>query len=231
MNDASDRFADWDAAYVLGALTPGERREFEAHLRTCEECTAAVGELAAMPSLLGTVPKEQALRMLDADPPRPEPVPDPLPRLLHAVARDRRRRRWTVTGALIAAGAAILLTIGILSGVAKPTDSIVLASPEDTPLSAQVAVTAESWGTRVDMECSYRRGGTGGPPTPPPWGYQLAVTDTHGEQTIVSSWEAGPGETVHTSGSVDLTIAEIASFEVKATATGDVLLEGALDRH
>jgi len=229
MNQDSDRFADWDAAYVLGALTPGERREFEAHLRTCEECAAAVGELAAMPSLLGTVPKEQALRMLDIEPPRPEPVPDPLPRLLHAVARDRRRR-WVVTGALVTASAAILLTIGIVLGVPKPTDHVVLASPVDTPLTAEVAVTAESWGTRVEMECSYRSGATGGPPTPPPWGYQLAVTDTHGAETIVSSWEAGPGQTVHTSGSVDLSIAEIASFEVKATATGDVLLQGDLDR-
>ncbi|MCU1571421.1 MAG: putative transrane anti-sigma factor [Naasia sp.] len=229
MTEESDRFADWDAAYVLGALPPTERREFETHLRGCEACAAAVGELAAMPSLLGTVSAEQALRLLEAEPPRPEPVPDLLPRLVHAVARGRRRRRFALAGALIAASAAVLLTFGIAQSAARPTEHVTLASLVDSPLSADVEVTAQSWGTQVEMDCSYRRGASEGPPTQPPWGYQLAVTDTRGQETIVSRWKAGPGQTVHTSGSVDLAVAEIASFEVQATATGDVLLQGDLD--
>ena len=32
MNTIPDKFAQWDAAYVLGALSPAERREFEEHL-------------------------------------------------------------------------------------------------------------------------------------------------------------------------------------------------------
>ena len=35
MNAIPDKFADWDAAYVLGALSPAERREFETHLASC----------------------------------------------------------------------------------------------------------------------------------------------------------------------------------------------------
>ena len=31
-----DEFATWDGAYVLGALSPADRREYEAHLRVCE---------------------------------------------------------------------------------------------------------------------------------------------------------------------------------------------------
>ena len=34
-------YADWDSAYVLGALEPAERREYEAHLERCERCRAA----------------------------------------------------------------------------------------------------------------------------------------------------------------------------------------------
>ncbi|MDT5019219.1 MAG: hypothetical protein QOD39_5379, partial [Mycobacterium sp.] len=30
-----DRYATWDAAYVLGSLSDDERREYEAHLATC----------------------------------------------------------------------------------------------------------------------------------------------------------------------------------------------------
>lgn len=31
-------YAMWDAAYVLGALSAADRREFEAHLAGCPEC-------------------------------------------------------------------------------------------------------------------------------------------------------------------------------------------------
>ena len=46
MNGILDKFAQWDAAYVLGALSPAERREFEEHLASCPSCQAAVSELA-----------------------------------------------------------------------------------------------------------------------------------------------------------------------------------------
>ena len=45
MNTIPDKFAQWDAAYVLGALSPAERREFEEHLASCPHCQAAVSEL------------------------------------------------------------------------------------------------------------------------------------------------------------------------------------------
>ena len=50
MTDEVDRFRDWDAAYVLGALDADDRRVFERHLRTCSECAAAVAEFAVLKS-------------------------------------------------------------------------------------------------------------------------------------------------------------------------------------
>ena len=47
-----DRYATWDAAYVLGSLSSDERREYEAHLSTCPRCSAAVAELSEIPPLL-----------------------------------------------------------------------------------------------------------------------------------------------------------------------------------
>src|SRR5258705_13602905 len=47
-----DRYVTWDAAYVLGSLSSAERREYEAHLETCDRCRSAVAELSGMPALL-----------------------------------------------------------------------------------------------------------------------------------------------------------------------------------
>jgi hypothetical protein len=47
-----DKYAHWDAAYVLGSLSETDRREFEAHLDECPTCRDAVTELAGMPALL-----------------------------------------------------------------------------------------------------------------------------------------------------------------------------------
>ena len=47
-----DGYAEWDAAYVLGALSPVERLEFESHLSGCPACRSAVTEIAHLPGLL-----------------------------------------------------------------------------------------------------------------------------------------------------------------------------------
>lgn len=62
---STDPYREWDAAYVLGALPPGERRAFEEHLATCDACRAAVGEIAGLPGLLGQVPTQDAVSSVD----------------------------------------------------------------------------------------------------------------------------------------------------------------------
>ena len=46
------RYATWDAAYVLGSLSAGDRREFETHMADCPPCRQAVAEISAMPAML-----------------------------------------------------------------------------------------------------------------------------------------------------------------------------------
>jgi len=46
-----------DAAYLLGALSPSDRREFETHLAGCASCQRSVQQLAGLPGLLGKVRK------------------------------------------------------------------------------------------------------------------------------------------------------------------------------
>ena len=48
-----DSLREQSGAYALGLLTLSERREFEAHLETCAECTRELRELAAVTESLG----------------------------------------------------------------------------------------------------------------------------------------------------------------------------------
>ncbi|HEV7624101.1 MAG TPA: zf-HC2 domain-containing protein, partial [Amnibacterium sp.] len=57
---SADRYTEWDGAYVLGALSSGERLEFEAHLEQCDDCAGRVGELAGMPGVLARLDRPSA---------------------------------------------------------------------------------------------------------------------------------------------------------------------------
>lgn len=60
-----DDYATWDAPYVLGALAPDQRLEYEAHLSECAECRLAITDLSGLPGLLSHVPGEVALSLID----------------------------------------------------------------------------------------------------------------------------------------------------------------------
>ena len=62
----SHEYATWDAAYVLGSLSPADRREFEAHLSGCPLCTQAVAELSGMPALLSKLDSD-TVAAIEAD--------------------------------------------------------------------------------------------------------------------------------------------------------------------
>lgn len=48
-------YAKWDAAYVLGALSLSDQREFETHLDGCATCQQAVNELSGLPTALSVL--------------------------------------------------------------------------------------------------------------------------------------------------------------------------------
>src|SRR3984885_1011927 len=92
----SHDYATWDAAYVLGSLSPTDRREYEAHLSVCPFCNQAVSELSGMPALLSKLDGGTVAAMGADD---LTPAPNLLPSLLSEVYRRRRgpacpRCRW-----------------------------------------------------------------------------------------------------------------------------------------
>ncbi|MFZ3349129.1 MAG: AAA family ATPase [Mycobacterium sp.] len=74
-----DKYAEWDAAYVLGSLSEADRREFEAHLDECRSCWDAVTELSGMPALLSLLDLDD---IADEDDPIAVRPPLPLPNLI-----------------------------------------------------------------------------------------------------------------------------------------------------
>src|SRR5437588_8751858 len=125
-------YAMWDAAYVLGSLSPADRREFESHLSGCPFCAQAVAELSGMPALLSKLDREAVTAINDADQISETAAtpPEMLPSLLSAVRQRRRRSRmmtWTCSAA-----AAAVLAVGVFVGVAGH-------SPTSPPPQASVS--------------------------------------------------------------------------------------------
>lgn len=113
----TDSYVTWDAAYVLGSLSSEERRAYEAHLKTCASCRAAVAELSGIPALLGKIGPDA---FTDLDPAHAEPPAELLDTLLDKVRARRRRTRWLATAAVGAAAA--VLAVGLVL-VIRPTRS------------------------------------------------------------------------------------------------------------
>jgi Putative zinc-finger len=230
----SCRFAHDDAAYVLGALSPGERLAFERHLPGCAECTEAVRRFAGLPGLLSRV-EPSLLEELMAE----EPVPDTLlPFLSRRVGRSRRRR--TALGLGLAAAAAVVagavpFVVGQLGDEGSPAaapGSAAAPSPSapltldpvgEVPVRASVVMEQVLWGTRLDLTCTYDPGSVDDE-LPPAADYALFVSTHDGRTEQVGSWRSLGGRTMHLSAATAASRGDIASVEVR-TLDGRVLLK------
>jgi hypothetical protein len=218
----------WDGSYVLGSLSPAERREFEAHLDGCEQCSRAVRDLAGLPGLLVRIGPDVF------DEPLPEPVPETLlPRLSRAVRRDQQRRTWLTAG--IAAAAAVAVTTGGVLALDRPSSAPIadshhpgvvqsssrpMARVSSDPMVASVALTPVAWGTRLDLTCSYptHAAAYGG------GSYALVVHTKDGRTERVATWNGLPGQSMKVTGATAAWKQDIKSVEV-TTQTGKAVAE------
>lgn len=236
-----DRYALWDASYVLGSLTSSERREYENHLTGCASCRAAVGEMSGVPALLAMLTPAD---MVAIDEGRVElPVlpamvhPQMLDDLLDNVRRRRRRVRWmTWTAATAAAGLVVvggLVTFRPDSSVAQQepsarasATSLSMTPVAPSPVEATVSMASRSWGTYVVVSCTYReeeaavgRDGDAGERL------EMVAVGRDGTRAQLATWMAREGVTATPTGSTSMPIDAIASVQVVSTDTGDVILE------
>jgi len=225
----SDEFAMYDAAYVLGALSPADRRDFESHLAVCTACAGSVAELAGLPGLMSRVSLDQ----LTAE---PEPVPETLlPSLARAVRRERGRRR--LVAGTSAAAAACLIAVGavsLLTDSESPTRPPVTASAPTRPGTADRALTAVipspvtasarlvdmAWGTRIDLTCSYRAQGLYPNKQVP---YAMVVIDRRGVAEQVATWKTLPNQTLTVMGASSRDRKDIAAVEIRMLSGRTIL--------
>lgn len=231
IDDAHPRYADWDASYVLGALSTQERTEFEQHLIDCRRCVAAVAELAGVPGLLGRVDPADVDALLVAgsiDGDEPGPPADLMARITRAEDRRRsrriRRRMGILVAAAVIAAAAVIVPIA-LTGDPQPTVATTLTKTSDNPLTADVQLFSRQWGTSVVVTCGYAADGSQQyQPPATARTYGLYVVDAAGAATLVSSWTAQRGETVHATGATDVQVSAIHAVQIRSIDTGAVLL-------
>jgi hypothetical protein len=221
---SADRFEEFDAAYVLGALSPSDRVDFEHHLEGCDACSARVAEFSGLPVLLGTVP-EAAFAV--ADPPPPEGL---LLSLQREIRRSRTHRRWYYAAGSLAAAAVLVLATALITNhtgsSAKPVVTAHTAAAQAmtnvsaAPLSVDASLTSVAWGTRIDLRCTYDSSVT----SATEYNYGLTVIDRSGVSHDAGSWMATPGRVTRWSTGTSINAADIAEIEVTTPGVTTPLL-------
>lgn len=238
-----DPYRAYDAAYVLGALTPQDRADYEAHLAGCDRCAQAVRELAGLPGLLAQLPPGHP-GAADAPPPAPgappapsdgpspspappEPSPPPsppatlLPALLGRVAAERRRRRRRTASAM--AALALAAVLAVLALLVLPGDPDRPAAPAATPMTmtalvdypvrATVSLRERDGLTEVGMDCRY--GGSEPPGDGTGVTYVLVAVTREGDTEELASWLTVPDHEVSLSVTTPLRRADIDVLEIR----------------
>jgi hypothetical protein len=214
-----ERLCGSAAAYVLGALPPGERATFGEHLGSCAECRETVAEFAGLPGLLLRVSPDD----LDETPAPPDTL---LRQLLAEVRRQGRRRRIAYAAMAAAAVVAIAFVATVLGSVQGDRQTPAGSPPNAmhavvaSPIHATVAMDDRSWGTELVLKCDYDDYGPGIRAGVP---YSLVVTDKAGTRRNVATWTAVPGQVSSITGSVNWKQSQIDAVEVQSASGATVL--------
>ncbi|MCW2563303.1 MAG: hypothetical protein JWQ31_1863 [Mycobacterium sp.] len=227
-----DRYVTWDAAYVLGSLSSAERREYEAHMETCQRCRSAVAEISGIPALLAMLDLEDVRALEDETPDTPPLRPEVLDSVLDKVRWRRRRSRWLMSAAVGVAAA--LLAVGLVIAIRPEIVGLENYTPQETvqalemtkvsttPINASISLTGFGWGTRIDMACTY---GDWGQRDAPPQNLGMVVVGRDGSHTQVATWLGLSGATALPSATTPIQKGEIAAVQLVSPDSGKVLLE------
>ena len=233
-----DPYSDWDGAYVLGALSMDERREYERHFASCRACAVAVADLAGIPGILTKIDTDSAVALMNAplDAHESQPEPDLVQRLARAVSQQRRqaRRRWSVG---LSAAAAVLIVVGAVAGnvmnssrnFGNPASSVALGTQVTMApiapivMTANLQVTSKPWGTRFDWSCKYV--GTWSARYSP-GSYDLVITDASGKTFTIATWSAPGPIAKGLAATSKLSLKDIRTVEIRATGSTAPLVRG-----
>ncbi|MBG0565263.1 anti-sigma factor family protein [Actinoplanes aureus] len=203
-----------DAAYVLGALSPGERAAYESHLATCSFCREAVADLSRVPDMLDRLDAEEFARLLDPTltspgPPARGPHPRPRPRVRAFPIRLLSTAVAAVL-VLLVGGGVVAWSMDRQTPVSPPPGPAAAMSPvEDvSPITATVRLTSTAGGTQVEMVCSYSKAADR------PYTFRMIAYGPDEQEEQLGSWQAKPGATFTMQGATHFAEGSLARLEV-----------------
>lgn len=217
-----DDLAEWDAAYVLGALSLEDRRTYEDYLAANPGRAAELTELEEMPGILGALSRDEALALTDLG---EAPADSDVASLAQAAAKRQRRSRRTMLAAAVAVAAALAVVGGVVGATVFPrTPSVQTVALEPMQpgqrqgLTAQLAVSEKKWGTELNWACEYTK----------EWArdvesYDIVVTTRDGAQTAVGSWRPAGDEATGLSAATSIPTSEIRSIDIRVSGSDEPL--------
>ncbi|MFV9635877.1 hypothetical protein [Mycobacterium neumannii] len=220
-----DNLAEWDAAYVLGALSLEERRTYEDYLAANPARAAELTDLAEMPAILDALSRDEAAALIDLDDAPAADHSADVASLAQAAAKRQRRSRRSMLAATIAVAAALAVVGGVVGATVFPrTSSVQTVAMEPMQpgqrqgLTAQLAVTEKKWGTELNWACEYTKD----------WArdvdsYDIVVTTRDGVQTAVGSWRPAGDEATGLSAATSIPTAEIRSIDIRVSGSDEPL--------
>jgi hypothetical protein len=217
----------WDAAYILGALSPEERVEYERFLSAEPAQIVTLTELTEISNILNVLSPEEAFALIDEGVGTPvidHDAPSSMPSL--GVVADKRRRRSQPARllTLFASAAAFLVIGGIIGYTVVPHESApgaslqAMAPGQRAGITAALALSAEEWGTRLDWGCQYTKDWATGVAS-----YDLIVTTKDGRESAVASWSPAGGQTSGLAASTAIPASQIRTVEIRVTGTATPL--------
>jgi hypothetical protein len=222
----SDRdMAEWDAAYLLGALSADEAAEYERYLADAPQPTE-LQDWHDIPAILDVLSPEEALALIDERPEFENQANVATePTSLAAAAEKRRLRSGrTRLATAIASAAAFLLVGGIVGYTVTPRESSTgvalqaMAAGERAGVTASLAVTNEPWGTRLDWQCQYTKDWATNVSS-----YDLVVTTTDGKESTVASWSPSGKEASNLAAATVIPTSDISSVTIREAGTATPL--------
>jgi hypothetical protein len=221
-----DDLAEWDAAYILGALSLEDRRTYEGYLATNPARAAELTEFAGMPGILNALSRDEAVALTDLAGAPSESRPDNVASLAHAAAKRQQRSRRTWLAAAVASAAALLIAGAVVGATVfpnstKPTQTVALEAMQPTPrggLTAELAVTEKKWGTELNWACQYTKDWSRNVKS-----YDIVVTTHDGVQHAVGSWKPAGDEATGLSAATRIPTSQIRTVDIRVTGSNEPL--------
>jgi hypothetical protein len=225
-NRPDDDLAEWDAAYVLGALSLEDRRTYESYLAANPARAAELTEFAGLPGILNALSRDEAVALTDLAGAAPSKGRDEVASLAHAAAKRQRRSRRTFLTAAVASAAALLIAGGVVGSTVfsrstPPMETVAMQPMQPTPrggLTAQLAVTEKKWGTELNWACEYTKDWSRNVNS-----YDIVVTTDDGTQYVVGSWKPAGDEATGLSAAMSIPKSQIRTVDIRVTGDNEPL--------